>query len=127
MYRHARTFTNCIEAFNRFRKVTIARISRIDIAIFVIMCCKCFSFRTFRHNHLTVDIRWNTTHLVVNCWYYWNWLFGDVNVREFLTNLKYRWKTFHDRFSTQVRHIKQDVVFLRTTTTTFFNFLVHRT
>src|SRR5690606_28407019 len=100
MYRYTRTFTNCIETFHWLSEITFGCIGRINIGIFVVMCRQRFNFALLRRSKLTMNIGWNTTHLVMDCWYYWNWFFGDIHVREFLANFEYRWQTLHDRIRT---------------------------
>ena len=74
-----------------------------------------------------MNVGWNTTHLVVNCWHNWNWILRYVHVSEVDTDLINRWQTLVDGVGAQVGQVEFDVVFVWTTTTSLFDLLVHTT
>ena len=72
-----------------------------------------------------MNIRRNTTHLIMDGRYHGNRLLGDINVGKVMANLEYAGQALHDGLRAQVRHIEHHVIFVRAAASSFFDFLVH--
>src|SRR5690606_1766140 len=75
------------------------------------------------HN-LTVVVRGDTAHLVVDGWNHRDWVFDRVHVTELDRDFANRGQTFLDDVSTQVIQFQNHVAAIATTAT-FLDFLVH--
>ena len=102
VHRYRRALTDCVQA-----------IDDLGLAVFEV-------------NDLTMVVRRNTTHLVVNGGHNGNRLFDGVNVTELDRNFTDGRQTFVDDVGTQVIKLEQDVIAIGTTPTAFLDFLIHR-
>ncbi|CAD6563468.1 hypothetical protein LMG24235_08715 [Paraburkholderia sabiae] len=102
VHRHARAFAHRVETVDRV-------------------------FVALRGAHdLTVDVRRNAAHLVVDGRHDGDRLLDAVDVRELQRDFADRRQTLHDRLGADVRQVEQHVVLVRTDAAAFLDFLVHR-
>src|SRR5690606_11792940 len=77
-------------------------------------------------DHLTIDVRGNATHLIVNGGHDRDRILDGIDVGELDRDLADRGQTLHDGFGAQVVELEHDVAAV-TATAAFLDFLVHRT
>lgn len=70
-------------------------------------------------------VGWNTTHVVVDSWNDWSWLFGDINTGKDFGSFSNTWKSFVQNLRIQVIKMQVNVILLRSHTSSFDNFHGH--
>ena len=103
VHRHARAFADRVETVDDLVRVAV-----------------------LRHHDLTVIVRRNATHLVVDGRHHGNRFLDGVDVGELQADLANRRQTLHDGLGADVRQVEQHVVAVRTAAAAFLDFLVHR-
>ena len=78
----------------------------------------------WRHD-LTMDVRRNAAHLVMDGGHHRDRLPGDIDIGEVVPDLVDRGQPLHDGLGAEVSHVEHHVVLVRTAATAFLDLLVH--